>query len=89
MALADLSLCRVISNIKNLEFGVIRGGRKTGNYSRNRAIGMEFESDCTSESDWTRHKKSSAFTTQVISAATSCMNWARKIPITEGYHEFL
>lgn len=79
MALADLSLCRVISNLKNLEFGVIRGGRKTGNYSRDRAIGMEFESDCTSESDWTRHKKSSA----------SCMNWARKIPITEGYHEFL
>ncbi|KAI3817466.1 hypothetical protein L1987_11257 [Smallanthus sonchifolius] len=80
MALADYSLCVVRSNSGNLGFGAIQGERKTENYSRNRKIGMEFEPD------WTRHKKSSAFKTQVISTATS---WARKIPISEGYHEFL
>ncbi|KAI3733364.1 hypothetical protein L6452_12807 [Arctium lappa] len=83
MALADWSLYWVRSKSENFELGAIRGGRKTGNYSRNRTIGMEFESD------WTRHKKSSAFTTQVISTATSCMHWPRKILISEGYHEFL
>ncbi|WCJ38744.1 hypothetical protein M5689_019784 [Euphorbia peplus] len=41
------------------------------------------------ESDWTRHTKSSAFTAQVIRSATSFMPWSRKIPIGDGYHEFL
>lgn len=80
MALADLSLFRVS---ETLDFGFIRGVKKAGNFARNTTIGMEFESD------WTRHKKSSAFTTQVISTATSCMHWALKIPISEQYHEFL
>lgn len=83
MALIDLSLYRIKSKRENLEVGVIRGERKTEKHSRNTKIGMEFESD------WTRHKKSSAFTTQVISTATSCMHWPRKIPISKGYHEFL
>lgn len=83
MALADQSLYLVKSKSENLEIGVFRGGKKTENYPSNTRIGMEFESD------WTRHKKSSAFTTQVISTATSCMHWCHKIRISKGYHEFL
>ncbi|KAK1415833.1 hypothetical protein QVD17_31621 [Tagetes erecta] len=80
MALADYSLCVVRNKSGNLVFGVIQGEGKTENYSRNRKTGMEFEPD------WTRHILSSALKTQVISTAIS---WARKIPINEGYHEFL
>lgn len=58
--------------------------RTTGiNYSKNKTSGMEFESD------WTKHRKSSAFTAQVIRSATSFMPWSCKIPIGDGYHEFL
>lgn len=53
------------------------------NYSNNRTSGMEFESD------WTKHRKSLAFTAQVIRSATSFMPWSCKIPIGDGYHEFL
>ncbi|WJX33458.1 hypothetical protein P8452_21664 [Trifolium repens] len=42
-----------------------------------------------SESDWTKHKKSSAYTVQVIRSATSFMPWSCRIPIGEGFHEFL
>ena len=45
--------------------------------------GMDFESD------WTRHRKSSAFAAQVIRSATSFMPWSCRIPISKGYHEFL
>ncbi|ESW35739.1 hypothetical protein PHAVU_001G260700 [Phaseolus vulgaris] len=45
---------------------------------------MEFESD------WTKHRKSSAHTAQVIRSATSfTMPWSRRIPIVEGFYEFL
>lgn len=58
--------------------------RTTGNnYSKSRTSGMEFESD------WTKHRKSLAFTAQVIRSATSFMPWSCKIPIGDGYHEFL
>lgn len=57
---------------------------RTGrNYSKSKSSGMEFESD------WTKHRKSSAFTAQVIRSATSFMPWSCKIPIGDGYHEFL
>lgn len=48
-----------------------------------REFGMDFESD------WTRHVKSSAFAAPVIRSATSFMRWSCRIPISEGYHEFL
>ncbi|WRX15010.1 hypothetical protein QQP08_007497 [Theobroma cacao] len=53
------------------------------NYSKSRASGMEYESD------WMKHRISSAFTTQVIRSATSFMPWCCKIPIGDGFHEFL
>lgn len=53
------------------------------NNSKSKSSGMAFESD------WTKHRKSSAFTAQVIRSATSFMPWSCRIPIGEGYHEFL
>ncbi|KAI9080892.1 hypothetical protein K1719_037201 [Acacia pycnantha] len=53
------------------------------NYCRSRISVMEFESD------WTKHRKSSAYTAQVIRSATSFMPWSCRIPIGEGYHEFI
>lgn len=58
--------------------------KRTGkNYSKSRTCGMEFESD------WTKHEKSMAFTREVIRSATCFMPWSCKIPIGDGYHEFL
>jgi len=53
------------------------------NHCKTKTTGME------SESDWTKHKKSSAYTAQVIRSATSFMPWSCRIPIGEGFHEFL
>lgn len=53
------------------------------NYRRSRTSVMEFESD------WTKHRKSSAYTAHVIRPSTSFMPWSCRIPIGEGYHEFL
>lgn len=50
--------------------------------SRIQRRGMEFESD------WTTHRKSSAFTAQAIRSATSFMPWSCKISRNEGFHEF-
>ncbi|KAK6930830.1 hypothetical protein RJ641_002623, partial [Dillenia turbinata] len=52
-------------------------------YSNNNVRGMEFESD------WTRNRKSLAHTALVIRPATSFMPWSCKIPIGDGFHEFL
>jgi len=57
--------------------------RTRRNFSKSKTFGMAFESD------WTKHRKSSAFTAQVIRSATSFMPWSCRIPIGEGYHEFL
>ncbi|KAL3501028.1 hypothetical protein ACH5RR_035477 [Cinchona calisaya] len=51
--------------------------------SKCRRGGMEFESD------WTKHRKSSAFTAQAIRSATSFLPWSCKISRSEGFHEFL
>jgi hypothetical protein len=67
----------------NVGFNNILHRRTERNYSKSKAFGMEFESD------WTKHRKSSAFTAQVIRSATSFMPWSCRIPIGEGYHEFL
>lgn len=50
---------------------------------RSRTPVMEFESD------WIKNKTSSAYTAHIIRAATSIMPWSCRIPIGEGYHEFL
>lgn len=83
MALAGWAVCGGTSNSGKLEFGVILDRTTKKNYTRNRKTGMELESD------WKRHRKSSALTAQVIRTATSFMPWSCKIPINEGYHEFL
>lgn len=46
-------------------------------------------SDMDFESISTRHRKSSAFSAQVIHSAISFMPWSCRIPISKGYHEFL
>jgi hypothetical protein len=53
------------------------------NYFKSRTSRMEYVSD------WTKHTKSSAFTSQVICGATFFMPWSLKIPIGDGFHEFL
>lgn len=53
------------------------------NYFKSRTSRMEYVSD------WTNHRKSSAFTSQVICGATFFMPWSLKIPIGDGFHEFL
>lgn len=53
------------------------------NFFKSQSSGMEYESD------WTKHRQSSMFTALVIRFATSFMPWSRKIPIGDGYHEFL
>ncbi|XVF85244.1 hypothetical protein PTKIN_Ptkin17bG0102300 [Pterospermum kingtungense] len=53
------------------------------NFTKSRASGMEYESD------WTKHRVSSAFTALVIRSAISPMPWCCKIPIGDGFHEFL
>ncbi|KAH1160743.1 hypothetical protein AAZX31_11G254100 [Glycine max] len=53
------------------------------NHCGSRTTVMEFESD------WTKHRKSSAHTAQVIRSATSFMPWSCRIPIGEGFYEFL
>lgn len=57
--------------------------RSGTNYFKSRNSGMEYESD------WTKHRKSLAFTANVIRSATSFMPWSLKMPIGDGFHEFL
>ncbi|KAI4382525.1 hypothetical protein MLD38_008478 [Melastoma candidum] len=45
--------------------------------------GMEFELD------WTERNKTSAHNAHDIRTATSFMPWSCRVPIGEGYHEFL
>ncbi|BFG16133.1 hypothetical protein CerSpe_024070 [Prunus speciosa] len=63
----------------------MRGGTyKLGsNYFGSRTFVMEFESD------WTKHRKLPAYTAHVMRSATSFMPWSCRIPIGDGYHEFL
>ncbi|KAL8037918.1 hypothetical protein ABFX02_11G068900 [Erythranthe guttata] len=56
---------------------------KKPNSNRISESGMEFESY------WMKHRKSSAFAAQDIHFATSFMPWSCRIPIGEGFHEFL
>lgn len=41
------------------------------------------------QSDWIKHRKSSSYTAHMIRSATSFMPWSCRIPIGEGYYEFL
>ncbi|KAI8024055.1 hypothetical protein LOK49_LG03G00107 [Camellia lanceoleosa] len=81
MALADnWAMCGERNNSGKVESGITLGKTTKNNQPTTR---MEFEYD------WTKHRKSSAFSAGVIHSATSFMPWSRKIPINEGYHEFL
>lgn len=39
--------------------------------------------------DWMKHRKYSAYKPQLICSVTDFIHWSRKIPIGDGYHEFL
>lgn len=58
-------------------------GTSKRDYCRSRISVME------TESDWTKHRESSAHTAYVIRYATSFMPWSCRIPMGEGYYEFL
>ncbi|CBI27626.3 unnamed protein product, partial [Vitis vinifera] len=82
MALSDIwAMCGARKNSGSLGNTLHRTTER--NNSKCKSSGMAFESD------WTMHRKSSAFTAQVIRPATSFMPWSCKIPIGDGYHEFL
>lgn len=84
MALAvTRAVCGGKINSRKDKFSIIPDSSKKQNYSRTSKSGMEFESD------WTQHRKSLAFTALAIRFATSFMPWSSRIPINEGYHEFL
>ncbi|CAK9137339.1 unnamed protein product [Ilex paraguariensis] len=84
MALAGIwAMCVEINSSGKLQTGITSSRTTKKNYFRDRTSGMEFEAD------WTKHRKPSAFTSQLIRSATSFMPWSRKIPMSEGYHEFL
>ncbi|GMI70824.1 hypothetical protein HRI_000751700 [Hibiscus trionum] len=82
MALRDI---RAMCGERNGYRGVGKSllGATVDNYLKNRACGMEYESD------WTKNRLSSVLTAQVIRSATSLMPWCCKIPIGDGFHEFL
>ena len=52
-------------------------------YSWSRTFVMELEPD------WTKHRKLPAYTAHVMRSATFFMPWSCRIPIGDGYHEFL
>lgn len=74
-------MCGGRDNIKGLRDTQHKTTRR--NYLKSKNFGMAYESD------WTKHRKSLAFTAQVIRSATSFMPWSCRIPIGDGYHEFL
>ncbi|MBA0760173.1 hypothetical protein Gotri_022936 [Gossypium trilobum] len=74
---------RVIWEMCGHQNGYRGVGKALQSSTGKRAFGMEYESD------WTKNRVSSAFTAQVIRSATSLMPWSCKIPIGDGFHEFL
>lgn len=82
MALIDIwAMCGERDYFRSLQYILNKTSKKS--YFTRTISGMEYESD------WTRHRKSSAFTAQAIRSATSFMPWSCKIPIGDSYHEFL
>ncbi|KAL6969286.1 hypothetical protein U1Q18_029008 [Sarracenia purpurea var. burkii] len=84
MALADnWAMCGGRNGSRKICSGITLGRTAKKYQPTSRTISMEFESD------WTGHRKSDTFIAEMICSATSFMVWSRKIPISEGYHEFL
>ncbi|CAL5203694.1 unnamed protein product [Lathyrus oleraceus] len=82
MACSDIrDLCEEGSNASSLRNNWQKASKK--NHCKRKTTVMEFESD------WTQHRKSSDYTAQVIRSATSFMPWSGRIPIGEGFHEFI
>lgn len=65
----------------NFKFGINLIDASKPNYSRR--VGMEFEHD------WTEHRKPMPFTAHLIRFAAFFMAWSCRIPMIEGYHEFI
>ena len=72
-------MCEGGYNLGSLRNSLQKTSKK--NHCGSRTTVMEFESD------WTKHRKSSAHTAQVIRSATSFRSC--RIPIGEGFYEFL
>lgn len=73
------------------------GGRNnsatiSGGFNLNRTVTEDLKSETSGMANdlgWTKHRKSSVHKLLLISSATSFIHWSRKIPICDGYHEFL
>ncbi|KAE9604815.1 hypothetical protein Lalb_Chr11g0075731 [Lupinus albus] len=76
-----LAICEGRYNFSSLRSNLQKASKT--NYCRSRTSFMEFESD------WIKHTNSSAYTAQVKHSATSIMPWSCRVPIGEGYHEFI
>ncbi|PPD98295.1 hypothetical protein GOBAR_DD04673 [Gossypium barbadense] len=83
LKLLNFMALRVIWEMCGHRNGYRGVGKALQSSTGKRAFGMEYESD------WTKNRVSSAFTAQVIRSATSLMPWSCKIPIGDGFHEFL
>lgn len=58
-------------------------GLRELNYNRVNESGTDFESG------WEKHRKPLAFIAHKIRFTTSFMPWSGRVPISEGFHEFL
>lgn len=82
MALADIWATSAGKNASgNFKFGIDLVGASKPNYCMR--VGMEFEHD------WTKHRKPMPFTAHLIRFAALLMAWSCRIPILEGYREFI
>ncbi|KAH1050545.1 hypothetical protein AAZX31_08G100700 [Glycine max] len=82
MAYSDTwAMCEGKYNSGSLKYKLQKASKR--DYCRTITSVMEFESD------WIKHRKSSSYTAHVIRSATSFMPWSCRIPIGDGYHEFL
>lgn len=67
----------------NLFSGIVFVGPTKFNYSRVDESGTKFKSG------WEKYRKPLAFIAQKIRLTTSFIPWSGRIPISEGFHEFL
>lgn len=84
MALADIwALSRESNNSGNFKICIALDRTNKKNYASSRTTDMEFESKKP------KHRNSFALTAKVLSSAAPFMPRSCRIPISDGYHEFL
>lgn len=71
------------STAGNLTLGIAFVGLTKLNNSRVDESGTDFEFG------WEKHRKPLAFIAHKIRFTTSFMPWSGRVPISEGFHEFL